>query len=282
VILSCLTGCQPSQETAYFGPTISLDELTSKINANNSQIPTLWARQDFQGTLMDDKHQPHGVSAHGVLLYCAPHDLRIVANDDFGGLLFELGANAEVYWLKVVPQMDTLWWGRMRNAEKPAAVSIPVRPDLIADVLAISTLDANFIHEPYTVMHFDNNGDAYVVDSLQRQRDRLLLRKEIWYDRATLHPVKVQLYDESGRMDLKAQLSDFEPLPTDSADKTSWPLLPTRYDLFFPDSGSTMQFTLRQQALGKSGIPHAGSIQLPNLSKPGVRNVIQVDRDQAN
>jgi hypothetical protein len=274
-----LAGCQPQVHPAYYGPTASLDELVAHIDANNSRIPTLWARQDFQGTIVDDKHQSHSASAHGVLLYRAPDELRIVGDDDFGQPLFELGATADVYWLKVVPGLNTLWWGKMSNAGKPCASAMPVRPDLILQVLAISTISGNFASGPFTVMHFDNDADAYVVDSIDHEPDRMLLRKQVWYDRQTLHPTKVHLYDDSGRMALKAELSDFGSLPLPGVAKDGWPQVPTRYDLFFPDSGSKMQFLLRQQVPSKSGIPRPGSIKMPRLENPGVKNVIQIDKD---
>jgi hypothetical protein len=282
LLLSCavfIAGCQPQAKPAYYGPTDSLDELVAHVNANNAQIPSLWARQDFQGTIVDEKHQAHAASAHGVLLYRAPHELRIVADDDFGQLLFELGTTEDVYWLKVLPGMDTLWWGRMANAARPCTDAMPVRPDLILDVLGIATIDPDLSRPPYSVLRFDNDADAYVVESIDEHSDRLILRREIWYDRPTLHPAKVRLYDDTGRMVLNADLSDYEPLPLPGVAKAAWPQLPTRYDLLFPASGSTMQFLLRQPSLSKNGIPGAGSIRIPDLQKPGVRNVIQIDKD---
>jgi hypothetical protein len=272
-----LAGCQPAPPAGYYGPTLTLDEVAARINANNSKIPSLWARQDFQGTIVDEKHQPHGAAAHGVLLYRAPGELRIVAFDDFSQPLFEIGANAEFYWLKIVPQMDTLWWGRMRDAGNAAASPIPARPDLILQVLAIGTINPDFNSPPYTVMHFDNAADAYVLDSLENRPDRLLLRKEVRYDRQTLRPNRVLLFDETGRLALKALLSDFEPVPINGSPKDQWPQLPTVYDLTFIDSNSTMRFTIRDQVLSKNGIPKPGGIQLPNLANPGVSRVIQVD-----
>jgi hypothetical protein len=269
-----ITGCA-QQHHPYFGPTLTLDALVSNINSNNAQIPTLWARHDFSGTLVDSDHASHSVSARGVLLYRAPDELRIIANDDFGQLAFEIGATSEFFWLKVVPESDTLWWGRMKNAGDPRCRPMPVRPDLILDVLAVGTIDADFSAEPYPVLRFDNDADAYVVDSIVRQPSRLLIRKEVFYDRATLLPRKVILYDDNGRAVLIAQVSDFDRLGSG----TAAPLVPTRYDLFFPDTGSKMSFVLRDEVLTKNGIPHPGSIHLPDLARPGVKTVVQIDKD---
>ena len=279
------SACQIPPETTgiYTGPTATLDEVIARVNANNSAIPTLWARQNFEGTIVDDKHDSHEISADGVILYRAPHELLITAHNEFGSV-FEIGVTAEVYWLKVVPSLDTLWWGKMANVGKPTTVNIPLRPDLILDVLAVNEIDPNLLNEPHAVMRFNNEADMYMVDTIVRAADRLLVQKEVWYDRQTLEPRKVLLYDAKGRVVLRANLSDFQAVASggDSggAGDTGGaaPYIAGTYKLFFPDTGSKMTFTLSQAALSKNGIPHAGSIHLPDLGNPGVGHVVQVDQ----
>lgn len=274
VAIALLSACRQEQPQIYTGPTASLDEIVAKINQNNAQIPTLWAHQDFDGSIVDDKHNAHSVSAHGVILYRAPDELRIVASSDFEQPVFEIGATADYYWLKVIPELDTLWWGRMSNVGKPCVSAIPIRPDLILAVLGIGTMDTNFLREPFPIMRFNNDADAYMVDSVVRGPDRLVAQKEIWYDRQTLEPRLILLFDANGRVVLRAHLSDFAPLSGAGAGQIA-----TRYNLFFPDTGSKMQFTLSDQALSKNGIPRENSIHLPDLANPGVKNVVQVDKD---
>jgi hypothetical protein len=278
VVTLCICGaCQePQAHAIYTGPTASLDEIVAKINANNAQIPTLWARQDFDGTIVDDKHQSHAVAADGVILYRAPHQLLITAHNEFG-TVFEMGVTEQFYWLKVVPSLDTLWWGKIANLGKPCAETIPIRPDLILDVLAVGVVDPNFKNEPYTVMRFNNDADAYMVDTIERAADRLLVRKEVWYDRQTLLPGLVLLFDANGRVVLQAQLTNFQPLAGGASSNA--PQIATSYKLRFPDTGSKMQFTLRDQTISQNGVPRPTSIHLPDLNNPGVGHVIQVDKD---
>jgi hypothetical protein len=266
--------CRQEQAKIYTGPTESLDEIVAKINQNNSQIPTLWAHQDFEGSIVDDKHNAHAVSAHGVILYRAPDELRIVANSDFEQPVFELGTTADYYWLKVNPELDTLWWGIQNVGNPRASEQIPIRPDLILDVLGIGVMDTHLMVEPFPVLRFNNDADAYMVDSIVHETDRLVVRKEIWYDRATLEPRLVLLFDNNGRVVLRAHLSEFAAVAGDGGARMA-----TRYSLLFPDTGSTMQFVFSDQALNKNGIPHDGSIHLPDLANPGVKNVVQVDKD---
>ena len=45
----------------YYGPTLSLEELVGRINENNAKISTLWAREHFEGTIVD---RANNKSAH--------------------------------------------------------------------------------------------------------------------------------------------------------------------------------------------------------------------------
>ena len=128
-------------------------------------------------------------------------------------------------------------------------------------------------------MRFNNDADAYMVDSVVSGPDRLLVRKEVWYDRRTLDPGLVLLYDARGRVVLRAHLGGFSPVETPDTPKDRWPRVATTYNLYFPDTGSKMQFTLNDQALNKNGVPHAGSIHMPDPRNAGVKNVNQIDED---
>jgi hypothetical protein len=275
-----LSACQPRVEESryYTGPTLGLSAVVARVNANNLRLPTLWTRQDLDGAIIDDKHNATTISTTGVILYRAPHELLITGNNEFGSA-FEMGATDEFYWLKVAQGPDTMWWGRMRNAGKPCAAAMPVRPDLILDVLGIGALDPNLNHPPYTVMRFNNDVDVYMVDSIVPTADGMIVQKEIWYDRQTLLPGLVLLFDPDGRVVLRALLSNFQPVAIADTPQSQWPMIATTYKLKFIDTGSHLQFTLRDQALNKNGIPHAGSIHMPDLSNPGVKNVIQIDAD---
>lgn len=272
-----LSACQPpEQQPIYTGPTLGLDELVTRINARNAQIPSFWARQDFDGQIADDKGNMHSVSARGVILYRAPDELRLVAENEFGPI-FDLGANSQYYWLKIIPQMDTLWWGRMENIGKASSHRLPLRPDLLLDVLGVGPIPTDYLHTPYPVLRFNNDADAYMIDTIVPGPDRMVVRKEVWYDRQTLLPGLVLLFDDNGRVVLRAFLQDYQPLAIDDVSPNQQPLIATTYKLKFPDTGSTMQFVLSQQALTHNGVPRPGSIHRPDLRHPGVGHVIDVD-----
>jgi hypothetical protein len=279
-----LTGCPPAPppQAPLNVPVDSLTDIILRINANNRQIPTLWAHQQFDGVIHDDKGNAHVVSAYsGVLLYRAPSEMRLLASNEFGPI-FEVGLNDQNYWMKVVPELDTLWWGKTANIGKPCGKPIPIRPDLLMNVLALGQIDPILVHEPFPILRFNNTADCYMIDFLDRLPDRLVVEKEIWYDRQTLNPTEVLLYEPDGRKLVSARLSKFQPVPIDGQPQDAWPTVATDYDLFFYDNGNTMKFRLSDIALTDPKthtIPKAGSIHLPDLQRPDVKNVIQLDAD---
>ena len=75
----------------------------------------------------------------------------------------------------------------------------------------------------------------------------------------TFRPRKVILYDINGRPVLKANLARHKrvQIPDDSS-PANWPLVPGDYKLFFPDSGSRMEFALKDVRLKKGKIAECG------------------------
>ena len=59
-------------------------------------------------------------------------------------------------------------------------------------------------------MRFNNDADAYMFLWNVKLPDRWAVQKEIWYDRATLLPKLVLLFDENGRVVLRAYLSNYK------------------------------------------------------------------------
>jgi hypothetical protein len=279
-----LTGCPPNPPPAaapYAGPTDPMDRVIAGINANNRKLPSLWDRLYFEATIVDSqKHSSNYVNGEGVLLYLAPRDFRLVGRKELADL-FEIGSNDRQFWLKVASPVDTLWWGNYRNLGKPCAAAIPIRPDLLVDVLGIGPIDENLLDSPAPIMRYFNEADQYVIIWSVQTGDRWLASREIWYSRQTLAPTRVVLYDANGRVALRADLSDDRPVPRPDLPKGDWPRVATSFHLYFPDTGTKMYLQLndKELALSRHGVPSAGGIRLPDLQNPGVGKVIQVDAD---
>jgi hypothetical protein len=255
---------------------LSMAQVVNVIDSNNEKIPTLWATLNYSATI-NDKGQVHSVSSDdGVLLYRHPTDFRLVGKKEFVGNVFDIGSNDREYWLEVIPGTSRLWWGtyadlaRVTSSELP----IPIRPDLVMEVLGVGTINTDFNAQPVPTMRYDNAADAYVFIFNFKAPDRWLAEREIWYDRATLRPRRVILYDANGRPVLKANLSLDKRVQIPGDPNTqNWPLVPGDYKLFFPDSGSRMEFSLKDVRLNKGKVPNPASFRLPDVSGTDVRAI---------
>jgi hypothetical protein len=265
-------GCrQPAPvRRGYFGPTEPMADVIAQVNRNNTAIPTLRAAGDFEARIVED-NRSHFINGDVVLLYRRPEQVRVVATKDIAGRIFEAASNDERYWLIVKGETDTMWWGRVENLDEVDQSQLPIRPDLLMEVLGVDEINPDFLREPVPTMRFNNDADAYMITYNVRLPDRWAVQKEVWYDRQTKLPRSVLLFDENGRIVLRAYLSRHEPVEG----ATGGAQIATRYDLFFPDTGSTIRFDLQDVALTRNRAPNARSFTFP--ADPGVSRVINLD-----
>jgi hypothetical protein len=280
IALACFLGGCPhavqKQKVAYDGPTDPMVKVVEDINRNNQAIPSLWASLDYTATVVDDRKREHTAGGGGALLYKQQRQMRLIGTVVGAGTVFEVGSTNDRFWLLLKADMDTMWWGHHRNVGKPCvSEDIPIRPELVVEVLGVATIDTNFNTLPVPVMRFDNERDAYVFVWNAKLPDRWVALKEVWYDRQTKQPTRVLLYDVNGRVILRAFLSNHKPVEIAGVPKQDWPVVATHYWLSFPDNGTRMQLDLDQLTLDKRGTPTRRGIDFPQ--KPGVGNVIQVD-----
>lgn len=296
VLAAVLIGCQPQRVSTkeggaikpYSGPTQSMDEVAAEINANNAALPTLWARHYFEANLVDQDKRSRFVNGEGVLLYKQPQGMRLVGQKAAAGQVFEIGSDDERYWLSMTPPNDRsqLWWGWHRHLGKPCVetANMPIRPDLVLQVLGVGTVNTNFLEPPAPTMRFNNvvrlgaaGGEvgAYMFVWNVPAGDRWVAQREIWYDRVTKLPWRVSLYDVNGRAVVQARLSGHEPVELPGVESARWPRVARRYELFFPDTGSRMTFDLDEVALERRGVPTRRGIAFPR--NPKVDEVIQLD-----
>lgn len=270
-------GHKPPVQQGCWGPTVSMSELVARINANNKAIPTLYARQEIQADLYDkSRNKSFYVNSSGDVYLRKPRELLLRGRHDLAGKIFEIGSTQEAFWFTVYGDQDSRYWGNYRNLGKPCMEEMPVRPDLIGEVLGISEIPTDFLNSPFPTLRFNHDQCAYMVTWNARLPDRFYAQKEIWYDHKTYLPVKVIIYDFNGRVLVRANLSNHRPVEVPNQATETWPRIATSYSLMFPQSKSTMVLKLSDMALvSKTGHPRAGTIVFKD--DPEVSKVIQVD-----
>jgi hypothetical protein len=283
-----LLGCGPKNPQAgkkqpYYGPTETLGEVVGAINANNSKLPTLWAhigRNGFEASFTDDAGKRQDVVLNGMLLYRAPQDVRIFGHQDLLGDVLQIGSNDDLYWVIATEGAKTSWWGRYEFLGAPCAEPVPIRPDLILAVLGVSTINTDLTALPAPVMRFNPDEDAYMLVWNARLPDRWVATKEVWYDRATKRPKFVLLFDENGRVVLRAFLSQHKPVELPGQPQAQWPTVATRYELYFPANNARLRLSLDDVRLSRGGAPNDLTFRFsPNPAPAGVSKVIQLDRN---
>jgi hypothetical protein len=272
---ACVVGCKSNgPHPRPTGPTEPLAVIVNRINANNQQLPTLFARHEIEANIVD-QGKTRFFNANGTLFVRKPRELLLKGKkliDD----VFEMGSTDDAYWFTVYADENTRWWGHYRNVGKSCSKDIPIRPDLIGEVLSITDINTNLSELPAPTVRFNNDLDAYMIEWHNKLPDRFITEREVWYDRATLMPRKVVLYDPHGRPVLRANLSGHQPVELEGVAREKWPRMATYYDLLFPQTGSKMTMRLSDLALRSgTGHPREGTIRFRD--DPEVVKVIQLD-----
>jgi hypothetical protein len=284
-VASC-TCCHPKpprhEQAIYEGPTQTLSEVVADINQNNRRVNTLWSRGNFKAWLRDDKGNRHFVEGDANLQYRKPQELSLRGSDPLAGQIFQVGSNDQRYWLLVKPELDTLWYGSY-DAPNADLSKIPIRPDLLLEVLGVNDINPDFRAQPMPVMKFNNDRDVYMITWHVMRPDRLVAQKEIWYDRRTKLPRLVVLYDENGRAVLRAYLSDHQRVPVEGQPQDQSPVVATAYDLYFPESKAQIVLTLRDlqskyHGAGGRTFPNDASFRFPGTD--AAAKTIAVDDEQ--
>lgn len=261
-------------------PTLPMAQVVAAINANNRRITSLWATLNYSVTIDDQGHTHSVTSDDGTLLYSRPGDFRLNGKKEFIGTVFDMGTDDRLFWLEVVPGTNRLWWGTYAELSRmgPAELPIPIRPDAVLQVLGVATIDPDFLDAAEVpVMRYDRLTDSYVFVFASRGRDNWFARKEIRCDRVTLRPRRVILYDADGRPVLYARLSHDMTVRDPERPAGEGPMIAGDYRLFFPDSGSRMEFTFTDVRLYKSGpgrlrFPNPASFRMPDVSGTDIRS----------
>ncbi|HSZ54788.1 MAG TPA: hypothetical protein VK797_03960 [Tepidisphaeraceae bacterium] len=286
LLVGCTTCPKGAAETP-FKPNppalLPMVAVVNAINANNLRIPTLWASLNYSATIMDNGKAHSVTSDDGILLYSHPRDFRLIGKKEFVGTVFDMGANENEFWLEVVPGVNQLWWGRFKDLEKTGPAKLPVDPEAVGEVLSVNTVDSDFLHQPVPVMQYDGAADCYVFQFNYQAPDRWFAQKQMWYERATLRPRRVVLYDASGKPVLDARLSHDVHVQVPNEPAAGGPLIAGDFRLFFPDSQSRMEFTLKDVQIFKDmgngrHIPNPGNFKVPDVSGTDVR-AIQIGAD---
>ncbi len=226
---------------------LSMSELISRVNANNRRLDSLWASGYFEAVA---KRSPddRGTVINGTLnvQHLKPNSLRLKGEKDIFNDVLDLGTDGENIWLRV-PSEGVIYTGTDGRLDPRKTSGLPIRPDLILQVLGVNLLPTDLTAFPAPTLRINPDGRVHMVAFIEPAvlgEQRLKVSREVWYDVPSDPdqppvPQKVILSDDAGLPVLVATLLRHEPVGGDGG-----PLVATRYLLYFPQTKGKMRIDL--------------------------------------
>jgi hypothetical protein len=237
---------------------LTLEELVARVNANNAKLPSLWSRGTFEALLKESADEP-GRFLNGQIFaqHLKPGRVRLKAEKDAFGDVLDLGTDGTNLWLRL-PTEGRLFVGTEGNLDPQKTAGLPLRPDLVLDVLGVNLLPTELAAWPAPTLRVDTQGGRYMVAYVEPARagtPRLTIQREVWYRMPTEPggtplPVRVIANDDDGRPVLSATLENHEPVGD-----ADGPLVATRLLLFFPQTGGKMRIELEDLRPRRGRLP---------------------------
>jgi len=197
-------GCAPASQRAAPDQTLvrGPQEVLVAHNAWADSIRHVWARADLMldFPVGEGKRERHDVTGH--LFLEKPSNL-FVHGEVLGQDVFTLGASAERFWLWIKPNVNTVWTGQRGG---PGEARLIISPSALAEALGVFRIDLG----PKVQAVFVAYPEHYVLSVERAVGGKRVPVRRIWFDAVSLRPRRVDLFDESGRRTLMAELLKYE------------------------------------------------------------------------
>lgn len=188
------------EPAAAVGP----DELLAAHNAWAGSIEHVWSRAalmlNFPTGRQDGRRERHDLDGH---FFLDKPECLFIHGQMLGQDVFTVGQNPERFWLWIRPGVNTVWVGRRGGKGERDFILSPsdlmracgmMPVELAAD--AAAEVVAGRAH--------------YVLTEQRRAGPAVVPWRRTWFDRRTLRPVRVDLFDEVGRRLVMAELLRYE------------------------------------------------------------------------
>ena len=232
-------------------PVAAPAEVIAAHNAWADSIRHLWSRAAVTINVpVGKKREQHDLDGH---FFIAKPDRLFVHGQVLGQDVFRLGMNPERFWLWIRPGVNTVWTGRRGGVGERDLVLSPA--DLMA-ACGMSRIDL----APDAAAEFVAGRRHYVLTEQRRAGAATLPARRIWFDRATLRPVRVDLFDAVGRRLVMAELLAYQPVG-------DTPVCTAYRARFYGDEDVTLVLRLSKVSLEKEPNPRLFEYRLPPGAK---------------
>jgi hypothetical protein len=245
-------------------PLLGLKEILLKANSNNAKIDILWSIAKIRLEWEDGSER-----LDGYLIYRDPGDFVLIGKK-LNKEIFRLGVSREDdsywYWNVGIGDLDArAMEGHLSSIRGRAVEGIPIRPDLLAEVLCVGQFPFEAAMAPYPVLKVYDEPAWNIVEMFDPGPvGGLVISREVWFDRYTNAPSYVKLFAVDGRVMVWAKLSGHKPVDDGDA------ITARRWEVFWPRGGGKLELELPKVLLDKKFSPKVFQFRPP----PGV----EVDR----
>lgn len=206
LVLLAASGCGPAPRTREPATPVAVlgaDELVAAHNAWVDSRSLLWARAtlmlNFPTGEAAGRRLQHDLDGH---VFVERPERLFVHGQMVGQEVFTAGMNPDRFWLWIRPGVDTVWTGRRGGQGERDFVLAPA--DLMT-ALGLFRIDL----APDAAAELVALPRHYVLAEQRAGPGRRPARR-VWFDRVTLRPVRVDLFDEAGRRLLMAELLAYD------------------------------------------------------------------------
>ena len=179
-------------------------QVMAEHNAWADSIQHIWARAAVMLNFPtgDPKDSRIKADLEGHLFLDRPDHLY-VHGEVLGQEVFSMGMNEDRFWLWIRPRVNTVWtWSRGGPGERRFVVT----PDDLLTALGLFRIDL----DPAAQAVFVAQERHYVLSEERTFAGLRVPCRRVWFDRGTLRPVRVDLFDETGRRILLAELLRYD------------------------------------------------------------------------
>jgi hypothetical protein len=205
-------GCLPTRTEPLppVPPALPPDAVIAAHNAWADSIDHLWSRTAITLDLPNPETNSDRMKfdLEGLLFVAKPDSLllngRFMLKD-----VFQVGMNSDRFWLIVRPQIATVWTGRRGGPGE--------RQFILAAADLMTALGFLPIHlDPKARAAFRVEPEQYILTEQRLFGGKTVPWRRVSFDRRTLRPARLELFDEGGRPILVAELLAYEPVDATS------------------------------------------------------------------
>lgn len=143
VMLGGLAGCNSELKGPAgieIEPPRPMWEVIQRVNANSAAMGFLLkaGAVSATGKYVDDRGVRRSIDMSGTLLYRKPRDLYVRLSPILGSI--EAGSNDAEFWIWQKIDEYEYVWGSYENLESLPETDVPIRPDLLVEVLGLDDL----------------------------------------------------------------------------------------------------------------------------------------------